>query len=457
MNDASAEVVICGAGIAGIATAYELAVTHGVRGVVLVEQGDPLALTSDKSSEAYRNWWPDEAMVALMNRSLDRLEALASDHALLLNRRGYLYVTLDPVGAERLHASAQQVSAAGAGPLRVHRAGASGVPYVPASAHGFADQPDGADMILDRDLLQQHFPCLTEQAVAALHVRRAGWFSARQLGMLMLEQARATGVQLLRGHLSGVEVAGGAVRGVQVDLVNGGTTKIATRALVSAAGPLQQTIGTMLGLKLPIYNELHLKLSFNDQLGIVPRDAPLLILNDPVVLPWETEEREALAEDPALRWLLDPLPAGAHGRPEGGPGATTLLLLWDYHTTPVEPIFPLPVDPVVSEVVLRGMATLIPGLAAYLERLPQSYVDGGYYTRTRENRPLVGPLPVEGTYIIGALGGFGLMAACGASELVAAHVVGASLPAYAPAFDLRRYDDAAYMARLAQWGDVGQL
>jgi len=55
MPDATAEIVICGAGIAGVAAAYHLAVKQGMRNVVLVEPGAPLALTSDKSTEAYRN------------------------------------------------------------------------------------------------------------------------------------------------------------------------------------------------------------------------------------------------------------------------------------------------------------------------------------------------------------------------------------------------------------------
>jgi glycine/D-amino acid oxidase-like deaminating enzyme len=51
----SADVVICGAGIAGISVAYHLAVRHGVREVVLVDERPPLSLTSDKSAEAYRD------------------------------------------------------------------------------------------------------------------------------------------------------------------------------------------------------------------------------------------------------------------------------------------------------------------------------------------------------------------------------------------------------------------
>ncbi|MDX2314502.1 MAG: FAD-dependent oxidoreductase, partial [Gammaproteobacteria bacterium] len=65
-----AEVVICGAGIAGIAAAYHLSVHRGVRDVVIVDELPPLSLTSDKSTECYRNWWPGpgDAMVAMTNR-----------------------------------------------------------------------------------------------------------------------------------------------------------------------------------------------------------------------------------------------------------------------------------------------------------------------------------------------------------------------------------------------------
>ena len=121
----SAEVVICGAGIAGVAAAYHLAVMHGMKDVVLVEQDTPLSLTSDKSTECYRNWWPGpgDAMVALMNRSIDLLEeiARASDNRIQLNRRGYLYATADPSKIALLQHAGEEAARLGAGPLRVHR------------------------------------------------------------------------------------------------------------------------------------------------------------------------------------------------------------------------------------------------------------------------------------------------------------------------------------------------
>ena len=82
------------------------------------------------------------------------------------------------------------------------------------------------------------------------------------------------------------------------------------------------------------------------------------------------------------------------------------------------------------------MSVAVPALSAYFQYLPKPFVDGGYYAKTEENRPLIGPLPVEGAYITVAFSGFWLLMACAAGELLAAHVTGTELPPYAPPFSL---------------------
>src|SRR5690242_20872862 len=95
----SADVVVVGAGIAGAALTYHLAVKRGVSRVVLVDEREPLTLTSDKGTQAYRNWWPgpDSTMLRYMTRSIDILEEIAEEsaNAYRLNRRGYVFVTAD--------------------------------------------------------------------------------------------------------------------------------------------------------------------------------------------------------------------------------------------------------------------------------------------------------------------------------------------------------------------------
>jgi len=289
--------------------------------------------------------------------------------------------------------------------------------------------------------------------VAALHVRRAGWFSAQQLGMYLLEKARAAGVQLLQGHISQVHSAQDRVSGVQ--LADG--RQISTRNFVNAAGPYLKPVGRLAGADLPVFSEVHLKVAFRDILGAVPRHAPLLIWTDPQFLPWSAEERDLLASETDTRWLLEEMPGGAHTRPEGGADSDIALMLWEYHERRVEPVFPPPLDEQYPEVALRGLAHMLPALRAYFGRAPRPVLDGGYYTRTRENRPLIGPMPLPGAFVIGALSGFGLMAACGAGELLAAHLTGQALPAYASAFSLQRYEDPEYVRLLDGWRASGQL
>jgi glycine/D-amino acid oxidase-like deaminating enzyme len=100
---------------------------------------------------------------------------------------------------------------------------------------------------------------------------------------------------------------------------------------------------------------------------------------------------------------------------------------------------------------------MIPGLSAYFGKAAVALYDGGYYTKTPENRPLAGPLPVEGAYVCGAVSGYGLMASAAVGELVAAHVTGQSLPDYAPAFSIGRYNDPIYQQWLEHWQPTGQL
>lgn len=81
----------------------------------------------------------------------------------------------------------------------------------------------------------------------------------------------------------------------------------------------------------------------------------------------------------------------------------------------------------------------------------------GYYTKTKENLPVIGPLGVEGAYSVGALSGFGTMVSCAAGELIAAWVAGSELPAYAQKLSLARYDDPTHVASLDSMQLDGEL
>jgi glycine/D-amino acid oxidase-like deaminating enzyme len=381
--------------MAGIAAAYQLAVRSRVARVILVDPRDPLSLTSSKGAEGYRNFWPlpDGTMTRFMDRSIDLLEDLDrdSDGAFELNRRGYVFLTADPAEAARLHAHD--------GPV--------------------------ARFVPDRAAIRARFPYVTERVLAMLHVKRAGFLNAPKLGQWLLGRASAHGVELVRDEVTGWSLAGGRLAGVQ--LASG--AEIAAGALVLAAGPLLPQWTARLGLDVPIVNELHGKVAFEDHAGMIPRDAPLLIWNDPVNL-----------------GALGTYPPAVHVRPRGD---RTLLGIWTYDTRVEAPTFPPAFPPNYAEVVLRGLAAMCPGLDRYVGQASQAIVDGGYYCKAPDNRPLVGPTRIDGVHLLGALSGFGIMASQAAAELLAAHVLGTALPHYAAAFHPSRFHDPAYQPTLA--------
>ena len=448
----TADVVICGAGITGIAAAHFLS-KAGIKNILLLDERPPLTFTSDRSTECYRNWWPDAEMLALMNHSIDLMEGLAdeSGNVFRMNRRGYLYVTANESSIVDLETASQRISSLGAGPLRVHSS--SSLYYRPLSAEGFQNQPIGADLLIGNELIHKYFPYLTESVVAALHVRRAGWLSAQQMGIYLLEAARKRGVQFESAPVTGVDVANGCVRGITLS----SGERVDSPIFINAAGPYLKDVGKLLNVDLPVHTELHLKTAIKDTLGVVRRESPLLIWNDPQFLPWEDEEREALVEDQETRWLTQSFPAGVHTRPEGGGESQTILMLWEYQTKVMEPIWPPKMDEHYPEVALRGLAAMLPRMKEYFGRMPRPQLDGGYYTKTHENRPLVGPMGVDGAFVIGAVSGYGIMSACGVGDLLAAHVTGSKLPSYASVFELSRYENPEYVKQIENWGENGQL
>ncbi len=406
----TAEVVVIGAGIAGVSTVFHLSVRHGVGDVVLVDPRPPLTLTSDKSTECYRNFWPNAPMVGLMNRSIDVFEELAERADFGFNRNGYLFVTGDGATLEGMAAQVRDVSRLGA-----------------------------EARMLGSEEIRDEYPFVTGDAVGGLLVPRAGWFRAQDLGQWMLDQAREAGVELIAETAVGID-------DTTVILSNG--ERISAGDVVIAAGPLSPEVGAMAGVDLPLFSELHLKVAFKDHLAVIPRDAPMTIWSDPQELDWSEEERTEL-EAMGRSDVTGEMPIYCHFRPEGGEDSPYVLALWEYHGQVLEPTWPLPEDPLYPEVVMRGLTRMVPGLGAYADRLPESFVDGGYYTKTRENRPLIGPSNVDGVHLMTGMSGFGIMVSAGAADLVARHIVGADLPQYADAFLLSRYDDPAYLDEIA--------
>ncbi len=421
------DIAIVGAGIAGIATAYYLCIRHRVESLLLIDSRQAMSFTSAQSGDNYRNWWPHPTMADFTNHSIDLMEELAdeSSNIFRMTRRGYALATrqknIDDLIAE-----------------------------IP---------PDDFDVFSGQTAIRKTFPSFGPDIENVVHIRRAGDISGQQLGQYMLERLRDAGGRKMLGELRGLE------RGqhYRLDLeTSGGTQTVLADRLVNAAGPFVEKIAAMIGVRLPVENTFQQKIAFEDTLGAIPRDQPFSIDLDDKRISWSEEERELLSEDPDLAWLTETLPGGTHCRPEGGDHGKWVKLGWAYNSDVSSPQEDLANEPKLDtqfpEIVIRGAAEFIPSLAGYIESPPSRFGHyGGYYTMTEENWPLIGPLDDSGAFVVGALSGFGSMAACAAGELAAAWVCESDLPSYAKQLSLARYADAVLMDELRNSRSKGIL
>ena len=449
MSGGTAAVAVVGAGIAGIATAYSLAVDHGIANVVLVDAGQPMGFTSAQSGDNYRNWWPHPVMAAFTNRSIDLMERIArrTGNRIAMTRRGYAVATREPDIDELVEQlKLGYGDAAGRFP-RIH-SGANAPAYRPAWSHGWDDAPNGVDILRSVHLIRERFPSFDPAVRAVIHIRRAGDVDGQQLGMYMLEAFRDAGGRRVTGMVEGMEDRGRFVLDVRSDH---GATRIEADKIVDAAGPFAARIAEMIGVALPVHNTLQQKLAFEDTERAIPRDMPFSIDLDRRRIDWSDDEREMLREESELERFAGEMPGAIHCRPDGGVRGTWVKLGWAFNERAAAPEWNPSLDPHFPEIVLRGASRLHPSLERYVGKLPRRrHHYGGWYTMTAENWPLIGPMGPEGAFMSCAYSGFGTMAACAGGELCAAWVADAPLPDHAKALSLQRYDDAELMALLSK-------
>ncbi|MDH3430054.1 MAG: FAD-binding oxidoreductase [Gammaproteobacteria bacterium] len=454
------EVLVIGSGIAGIATAYYLCTRYRKSSVLLVDPRAPMSFTSAQSGDNYRNWWPHPTMTDFTNHSIDLMEQIAGETSNVINmtRRGYLLATrrkdIDDLIAG-LHIGYQR---SGKDSIRVHDA-ASRLSYRAPDADDWRTAPAGVDVLSKHELIRQVFPSISEDIANVVHIRRGGDISGQQLGQYMLEKIRSAGGKRLVASVRSVEI--GQRFSVEVEGPTA-SERIKADVLVDAAGPFAGEVAAMVGVDLPIENVYQQKIAFDDRKGAIPRRLPFAIDLDGFEFEWSDEERAFLSEDAEMSWLIEPLPGGAHCRPEGGDKGTWVKLGWAFNRNVSLPQQDLANEPLMRseypEILMRAATRLNPSLKTYTDNMPTRFSHyGGYYTMTRENWPLIGPLGVDGAFIAGALSGFGSMSACAAGALCAAWIADGDLPEYASQLSLARYADEQLVAELAAAPSKGLL
>lgn len=454
------EIVVIGAGFAGIATAYYLCREYGKKSVLLIDSRQPMSFTSAQSGDNYRNWWPHPAMVEFANYSTDLMEriALESPDVMNMTRRGYALTTRQSNIDDLLTELQAGYGATASDLIRMHSESSS-KSYQPPVAADWRSASNGVDILSNRDLIRRTFPSFSTDVANVVHIRRAGDIDGQHMGQHMLHHIKQSGGSWLQAKLRGVEKSDRFMLEVEG---SGGVERIGADVVVNAAGPFARDVAKLMGVDLPLANIFQQKLAFDDSFGAIPRALPFSLDLDDQALEWTAEERDLLAEEPELGWLLKPILGGVHCRPEGGDRRTWVKLGWAYNREASEPQEELTNDPHFNpqfpELVLKAAARLNPSLKRYSEAFPQRWTHyGGYYPMTDENWPLIGPVGVDGAFVTAALSGFGCMSACAAGALCAASVTGDSLPDYASSLSLARYRDRELMAEIENSPSKGIL
>ncbi|MGI9284213.1 MAG: NAD(P)/FAD-dependent oxidoreductase [Pseudomonadales bacterium] len=454
------EIAVIGAGVAGIATAYYLCTAYEKKSVLLIDSRQALSFTSAQSGDNYRNWWPHPTMVNFTNDSIDLMERIAreSSNVLKMTRRGYAVATRRANIDELLRELVAGYGGEESDLIRVH-GGPSSTTYQPTISAAWTHTPDGVDVLSNQDLIRQTFPSFNHEISNVVHIRRAGEIDSQQMAEHMLQRIKEAGGKLTVGNVTNIEYNQNFM--LDIDRANG-MARIDADIVVNAAGPFAKKVAAMIGVDLPIENIFQQKVAFDDRYAAVPRQQAFSIDLDDNELDWTAEERELLADDQDMAWLSGPMPGGIHCRPEGGTQGSWVKLGWAYNRQASEPQQELKsdryFDPHFPEIVLRGAASLNPALKKYNGSFPGRRIHyGGYYSMTRENWPLIGPMGGNGAFVVGALSGFGSMSACAAGALCAAWISAGDLPDYAMHLSLERYNNQKLLSALRSAANKGVL
>ena len=415
------KIIICGAGVAGIATAFYLSRESNSFDITIIDKLEPLSSTSSKSGENFRDFWPHPCMEALSSHSIDLMRELHAQHK--------------------------------PNPFRMEFSGYHFVSHNP-DAPIFQDENTLAfretnEVVLDQEEILSKYPYLDKGIKKSVFINNAGNIDSITMANCMLNSAKQKGVNVIKSEIIGISSHGDGFRVLLKE-----KEILLCQKIVIAAGPFIGQLAEYLDIDLPIWNTFQRKFIIPDPENVIPSDMPFTIYADPQILKWEKEEKEYLNSE-GLNWMTETMPGAIHIKPEGG---EKIKMGWAYSKQHEIPKWEMKSDELFPQIVMRGASKFIPGLKKYIDNLPSPIIQyGGFYTRTQENWPLIGPLKVKNAFIVGALAGFGTMTACAAGELCVQHLLQMRLPWYAPYFHPGRYKDPK-MREILKNADVdGQL
>ncbi|TYK45437.1 FAD-binding oxidoreductase [Actinomadura decatromicini] len=240
-----AEVVVVGGGVMGTSIAFHLA-EAGVRGVVLVERDELGSGSTCKAAGGVRAQFSDEVNIRLGARSLEAFGRFGErpGQEIDLRRVGYLFLLSRPEDVASFEAGVALQNELGVPSRMVSAAEARRLsPLVDAGGLlGAAFSPDDGH-------------CTPESVVLGYAT------GARRHGATIRTHCEVLGIETDGGEVTAVETSRG---------------RIATSAVVCAAGPWSAAVGRMAGVDLPV-EPLRRQIVFTEPIPGLPRPVPMTI------------------------------------------------------------------------------------------------------------------------------------------------------------------------------------
>ncbi len=376
---ATAGVVVVGAGLVGLFTAF-FAARAGLGRVVVLERRDSVAsLTSAHSAEGFRLEWDAPENIAMVRESVevfDHFDELAGRPGLDIGLRkpGYLFLSGSVAPVYRPALLPERVR-------RWHELGLSDVE------------------LLSGDEARRRFPFVSQAAEQAHYRAGDGFLDAGALARGLVSGGAFD--TFVAAPAAAIEVSGGRVSGVRTE----SGRRVATGALVLAGGPFTRRLAEAAGAPLPAENRRRHGLILHLPAGLVDPGWPMVV-----------------DSDLGLYW---------RPRPEGLFIGWERALPWDQ--APGEPVDPVPADVAFLEQVRahgRRLNRFWPDL-----RFDQVTWHTGQYVSAAPNdgRPIVGPHPaLDGLHVNTAYEGRGVMASPAGGRLLVRLLLGELDPDASP-------------------------
>ncbi|NKZ08094.1 NAD(P)/FAD-dependent oxidoreductase [Actinomadura latina] len=243
--ETEAEVVIVGGGVMGTSIAFHLA-EAGVRGVVLIERNELGSGSTCKAAGGVRAQFSDEVNIRLGARSLEAFARFGErpGQEIDLHRVGYLFLLSRPEDVASFERGVALQNELGV-PSRM----------VPVEEAHRLSPLISADGLLAAAFSPDDGHCTPESVVLGYAT------GARRHGAVIRTHCEVLGIETRGGEITAVETSRG---------------RIATSAVVCAAGAWSAAVGAMAGARLPV-EPLRRQIVFTEPLPDLPRPVPMTI------------------------------------------------------------------------------------------------------------------------------------------------------------------------------------